>query len=282
MLGRLFGKKDKGPPRAHLVVEIDPETGAVGFDLLSPFTADEAEPILEAALAQARDLTEDLRRQKVDAIIRDAQRELGVMDKLRRRTSRWEAEARNVVPTEMFTGEAGRGLVEVTIDGELGFVTLTVSDETGPEGTPGLALEALRHAEEQAKARWFACLKGALEQLPESDKVELGLPAPAKVPERAVAKQDDRPAGGEGEVASDPDADEEPSEETPLPVGSHTAFPDAGEQSDDDEEEEEEEEEPEGDAPTGAEAASDDDTSAEPTDEQEEASDDAARQGGDP
>jgi DNA-binding protein YbaB len=239
MFGRFFGRKDKGPPRAHLVVEIDPATGAVGLDLRSPFTPDEAEAVLEAALGRARDMTEDVRRQKVDTIIRDAQRELGVMDKLRRRSSRWEAEARNVVPTEMFVGEAGRGLVEVTIDGELGFVTVSVAAETGPEGTPGLALEALRHAEEQAKARWFAVLKGALEELPASDKVELGLPAPAR-PDGAVAKEDDgEPAAGDPADPAAPDLDEAtgaqeaPSEPDPVADGSHTAFPDAEDEGED-------------------------------------------------
>lgn len=193
----MFGLRRRppdAPERAHLLLLVDPGLGTFTVDVRSPFTDGEAASVLEAVLAAVRDHTVAARAERVSSWIRDIQRELGVLDKLRHK-GRWEAEARNVVPGERFTGRAGRGLVEVTLDGNLAFTGLRVDPEASPQSVLALAQEAILEAEDQARTRWAGCLRGALEALPDDDKVELGLPRSGPPPPNEV--------DGEGDVPGD-------------------------------------------------------------------------------
>ncbi len=157
-------RKTKNPPRGHVVVHLDDKSGHIlDAEVKSPLEDDEVGPVLEQTLTALNPLTEDARRLRVEDTIKTAHKKIKMIDRLARRATKWETQARAVVPRERFVGAAAEGFVEVTVDGWLAVASVDVKPGAKSASAFALAQDALDDAAKKVSARWVACLEGALD-----------------------------------------------------------------------------------------------------------------------
>lgn len=160
----LLKRKKKALPRGHVVVHLDDKSGHIlDAEVLSALEDHEVGPVLDQTLSALNPLTEPARHARVEEMIKAASKKLGMLDKLARRASKWETQARAVVPRERFVGAAAEGFVEITVDGMLAVDGVEVKAGARSASAFALAQDALDDAAKQVASRWEACLEGALD-----------------------------------------------------------------------------------------------------------------------
>lgn len=151
--------KEKPVPAGHLRVHASLLGDVTGVEVLAPLEPAEVEPALQQAFMALEQRRAASSQKRLDEHLRAVRKKAGMMDRLRGRVTHREEAAHDVVPAEIFEGNAGP--VHVSVDGRFGFVRLRVDGGTSAREAGGFLPRALEEACKACEGRWEEVVLGA-------------------------------------------------------------------------------------------------------------------------